>query len=197
LRSGLALAGANTRSSGGEDGVLTALEAAGMDLRGTKLVVLSACETGLGEVRDGEGIYGLRRALVIAGAEAIMMSLWKVDDEATRGLMEDYYARLKSGSGRSEALREVQIAMLSGGTRFAHPHYWASFIVSGDGSPLTPAAFGSRAGEVRPGPRGCACALAGEGAGGAREGLLAALFGIIVSRRRRRRAARSLHKAAW
>jgi CHAT domain-containing protein len=113
LRSGLALAGANQRDGGnGEDGILTALEATGLDLWGTKLVVLSACETGVGDVQNGEGVYGLRRALVLAGAESEMISLWKVNDDATRDLMVDFYKRLESGVGRSEALRQVQLKML-------------------------------------------------------------------------------------
>ncbi len=97
LRSGLALAGFNRRDSGGEDGVFTALEAAGLDLRGTRLVVLSACETGVGDVANGEGVYGLRRAFAIAGAESQLMSLWKVDDEGTADLMAQYYDRLRAG----------------------------------------------------------------------------------------------------
>jgi CHAT domain-containing protein len=113
LRSGLALAGVNQRQSGaGEDGVLTALEASGLDLWGTKLVVLSACETGLGEIKNGEGVYGLRRALVLAGSESQVMSLWQVSDAATRDLMAAYYKRLQAGEGRTEALRQVQLMMI-------------------------------------------------------------------------------------
>jgi CHAT domain-containing protein len=116
LRSGLALAGVNQRQSGaGEDGVLTALEATGLDLWGTKLVVLSACETGLGEVKNGEGVYGLRRALVLAGSESQVMSLWQVSDAATRDLMAAYYKRLQAGEGRTEALRQVQLMMIKSG----------------------------------------------------------------------------------
>jgi CHAT domain-containing protein/Tfp pilus assembly protein PilF len=132
LRSGLALAGANQRQGGeGEDGILTALEAAGLNLWGTKLVVLSACETGLGDIRSGDGVYGLRRALVIAGAESQVMSLWQVSDTATRDLMADYYKRLISGGGRSEALRQVQLEMLGNRER-SHPYFWAGFIPIGD-----------------------------------------------------------------
>jgi len=153
LRSGLALAGANARqASDAEDGVLTALEAAGLDLWGTKLVVLSACETGVGEIKTGDGVYGLRRALVLAGAESQLMSLWQVSDEATRDLMVAYYKRIQAGEGRSEALRQVQLEMLRGTQRSevgkdrslriekksdasrprSHPFYWASFIPIGD-----------------------------------------------------------------
>jgi CHAT domain-containing protein/Tfp pilus assembly protein PilF len=132
LRSGLILAGANQRQSGaGEDGILTASEAAGLDLWGTKLVVLSACDTGLGEVKNGEGVYGLRRSLVLAGSESQVMSLWKVDDRATRELMVGYYTGLKQGEGRSEALRNVQLKMLRTNNR-RHPFYWAGFIQSGE-----------------------------------------------------------------
>ncbi len=131
LRSGLALAGANQGGSGDDDGVLTALEAAGLDLWGTKLVVLSACDTGLGEVKSGDGVYGLRRALVLAGAESQMMSLWPVSDRSTSELMVDYYKGLIRGQGRGEALREVQLLMLHGKSH-SHPYYWASFIQSGE-----------------------------------------------------------------
>ncbi len=132
LRSGLALAGANLRSSGtGDDGILTALEASGLNLWGTKLVVLSACDTGVGEVKNGEGVYGLRRALVLAGAETLVMSLWPVSDYVTREMMTAYYKGLKQGQGRGEALREVQLSMLKHKGR-EHPFYWASFIQSGE-----------------------------------------------------------------
>lgn len=131
LRSGLALAGANRREGGGdEDGILTALEAAGLNLRGTQLVVLSACETGLGDVLNGEGVYGLRRAFVLAGADSQLMSLWRVNDEVTRDIMVRYYRRLLNGAGRGEALRQVQLEMLRGDR--SHPYFWAGFIPSGD-----------------------------------------------------------------
>jgi CHAT domain-containing protein len=136
LRSGLGLAGANRGASdGGDDGLLTALEAAGLDLWGTKLVVLSACDTGVGEVRSGDGVYGLRRALVLAGSEAQVMSLWAVSDRATRDLMVAYYGELLSGRGRSEALRRTQLALLRDARR-RHPFYWAGFIPSGAWWPI-------------------------------------------------------------
>jgi CHAT domain-containing protein len=135
LRSGLALAGANQGRSGTDDGVLTALEMASLDLWGTRLVVLSACDTGVGEVRNGDGVYGLRRALVLAGSESQLMSLWAVSDRGTRDLMAGYYARLARGDGRGEALRQVQLQILRNRQR-AHPYYWAGFIQSGDWRPI-------------------------------------------------------------
>ena len=93
LQSGLAFAGANEPTAQA-DGVLTALEASSMDLSGTKLVVLSACDSGVGEIRTGQGVIGLRRAFELAGAETQVMSLWKVDDEATRRLMVGFYESL-------------------------------------------------------------------------------------------------------
>jgi CHAT domain-containing protein len=135
LRSGLAFAGANKLRSGDEDGILTAMEASGLDLWGTKLVVLSACETGVGKVTNGDGVYGLRRALVIAGAESLVMSLWQVDDAATKDLMVGYYGKLAKGKPRSTALRDVQLELLAR-DQYAHPYYWASFLPAGDNSPL-------------------------------------------------------------
>jgi CHAT domain-containing protein len=131
LRSGLALAGANRPDRSESGGILSALEAAGLNLWGTKLVTLSACDTGIGEVKNGEGVYGLRRALVLAGAETLVMSLWPVSDYQTRELMRQYYRGLRQGRGRGDALRHVQLDMLREGKR-RHPFYWASFIQSGE-----------------------------------------------------------------
>jgi CHAT domain-containing protein len=131
LRSGLALAGANQGKSGDNDGVLTALEAAVLDLSGTKLVVLSACDTGMGEVKNGEGVQGLRRALVLAGSESQVISLWPVSDVGAKEFMFDYYMALRQGEGRSEGLRQVQLRMLRSKYR-RHPFYWAAFIQSGE-----------------------------------------------------------------
>jgi CHAT domain-containing protein len=132
LRSGLALTGANLRRGGlSDDGILTALEASGLNLWGPKLVVLSACDTGLGEVRNDEGVYGLRRAFVQAGAESLVMSLWPVGDYSTRNLMISYYKNLRLGLGRGAALRQVQLDLLKR-NRHLHPFYWANFIQSGE-----------------------------------------------------------------
>ena len=132
LRSGLALAGFNRRTSGGEDGVFTALEASGLDLVGTQLVVLSACDIGLGDLTRGEGVYGLRWAFDLAGAETQMLSLWPVSDQGTQRLMTRYYQKLMAGLGRSEALRAVQLEMIRGGGDQARPYYWAAFILAGN-----------------------------------------------------------------
>jgi CHAT domain-containing protein len=128
-RAGIALAGANHENQHAGDGVLTAFEMSGLDLRGTKLVTLSACETGIGDVEIGNGVYGLRRSLVLAGAESQVMSLWKVDNEITREMMIIFYTNLRAGEGRSNALRQARLSMLR---RNSHPYYWASFIQSGD-----------------------------------------------------------------
>ena len=125
------MAGANLNRSGSETGILTALEASNLDLWGTKLVTLSACDSGVGEILNGEGVYGLRRAFLLAGAESVVMSLWPVSDYATREMMTSYYKGLRDGLGRSEALRQTELAMLKRKGR-RHPFYWASFIESGE-----------------------------------------------------------------
>ena len=136
LLSGLVLAGFRTEQSGSdEDGILTAQEVSALNLFNTKLVVFSACDTGLGELDSGEGLYSLRRALVIAGAESQVISLWKVEDNATKDLMVAYYDRILANQGRSEALRQTQLEMLKS-EDYSHPHYWAAFIPSGNWRPI-------------------------------------------------------------
>jgi CHAT domain-containing protein/Tfp pilus assembly protein PilF len=130
LRSGLVLAGANKHKED-DNGILTALEVTGLNLWGTKLVTLSACDTGVGKVKNGDGVYGLRRALVLAGAEAQIISLWPVSDRATQELMVSYYRKLQEGQGRGEALRQAQLEMFRKVNR-RHPYYWACFIQSGE-----------------------------------------------------------------
>jgi CHAT domain-containing protein len=135
LRSGLALAGANIRHGLHDDGILTALEASALNLRGTKLVTLSACDSGLGEVWNSEGVYGLRRAFVLAGSESLVMTLWAVSDASSRETMAAYYAGLRAGLGRGDALRQAKLEMLRRADR-RHPFYWASFIQSGEWASL-------------------------------------------------------------
>jgi CHAT domain-containing protein len=131
LRSGLVLAGANQAQHGSSAGILTALEASGLDLWGTKLVTLSACDTGVGEIRNGEGVYGLRRAFLLAGAETVVMNLWPVSDYVARDLMVTYYAGLHVGLGRGEALRNAKLTMMRSRHR-QHPYFWAGVIASGE-----------------------------------------------------------------
>ncbi|RKH47070.1 CHAT domain-containing protein, partial [Corallococcus llansteffanensis] len=141
LRSGLVLAGASAPVPSGDsamavapdNALVTALELAGLDLWGTQLVVLSACDTGRGDVKLGQGVYGLRRAFLVAGAETVVMSLWKVNDETTSTLMEAYYRQLLAGQGRTAALRE---AMRELRRTLPHPYYWAPFIAMGREGPL-------------------------------------------------------------
>ena len=111
VRSGLALAGANhaTDITAGDDGLLTALEVTGMNLYGTDLAVLSACETGLGDVQVGEGVYGLRRAFVLAGAKNLVMSLWATNDKINFQQMEEFYRGYVAGTSPAEALRAAQL----------------------------------------------------------------------------------------
>lgn len=194
LRSGLALAGANARQSDNEDGLLTALEASQLDLHGTRLVVLSACETGLGDVRAGDGIYGLRRAFVMAGAETQVMSLWRVDDTVTSNLMLAYYDQLAQGGGRSEAMRDQQLALFAR-PETAHPYYWAPFIVSGSGAALDGRRVGPSFAKVTPGLHGCGCELAprSESALGSRALLLGAAALAAMRRKSSRTAPRTTH----
>ena len=145
LRSGLALAGANSWLLGKQlpddagDGVLNGEDISTMDLTGTELVVLSACETALGDVRVGEGVFGLRRAFVMAGARTLVMSLWKVPDQETRTLMVNFYGRLKRGESREHALHESKCDLKA---MYANPLVWGAFICEGDPGPIYQVASG-------------------------------------------------------
>lgn len=139
LRSGVVLAGANTigdkSDARAEDGWVTAEEIALLNLRGTELVVLSACQTGLGDARGGEGVYGLRRAFLYAGARTLLTSLFEVPDTETRELMQRFYGGLKAGSGKLASLHAAQRGMIAERRRTggaAHPFFWGSFVLVGD-----------------------------------------------------------------
>jgi CHAT domain-containing protein len=132
LRSGIALAGANRAGTSGQgsDGILTADEVLALRLRGTELVVLSACETGLGEVKTGEGVFGLRRAFAQAGARSMVMSMWSVPDEPTKDLMVEFYKNILSGKlDRCQALRQAALKMKQ---KYGdNPYYWGAFVFLG------------------------------------------------------------------
>ena len=134
IRCGIALAGANRASritnSVAEDGILTGLEASLLNLQGTELVILSACQTAAGDVRIGEGVMSLRRAFTIAGAESVLASHWPVSDEATQRLMTEFLRQWRSGKSRVEALREAQISLLRSKDH-SSPYYWAAFTLTG------------------------------------------------------------------
>ncbi|MFY8148152.1 MAG: CHAT domain-containing protein [Prochlorococcaceae cyanobacterium] len=138
LDSGLALAGANVPPEAGVDGYLTAKEAAQLRLDGTELVVLSACDTGSGAVQSGEGLYGLQRALTVAGARSTLLSLWKVEDAATAEFMQRYYERLREGLAPMEALVKVQEEFRIHPSRrdWQSPSAWAAWQLTGGDQPL-------------------------------------------------------------
>lgn len=136
LRAGLAFAGINSNAAvlgdidTDNDGVLTALEVLGLDLTGTQLAILSACETGLGEIHEGEGVYGLRRAFQEAGAQSVVSSLWEVSDAGTQTLMAALYKRLLAGKTPHDALREAQLEMLRN-SQWSMPYIWSAFFMVG------------------------------------------------------------------
>ncbi len=133
LLSGIVMAGANAGDGGnGGDGLLTAEELQGLDLTGVELVVLSACETGRGELAAGEGVLGLSRALAIAGARGFMLSLWEVPDAPTQELMEEFYRGIWSDSlSPEEALRRTQLAIIARdrAANAFHPRDWGAWVL--------------------------------------------------------------------
>jgi CHAT domain-containing protein len=139
LLSGLALAGANQRASAGpedDDGILTAEEVTSLNLEGVDWAVLSACDTGLGEIKAGEGVFGLRRAFQLAGARTVVMSLWSVDDQATRAWMRALYeGRFQRKLATADAVHAASLTMLRerrAKGQSTHPFYWAAFVAAGD-----------------------------------------------------------------
>jgi len=103
------------------------MEVLSLDLAGTELVVLSACETGVGEIHAGEGVYGLRRAFQEAGVKSVVNSLWPVSDEGTRRLMTEFYTQLFQKVPAREALKAAQLKLLQ--TEWNHPYYWSAFVL--------------------------------------------------------------------
>lgn len=146
LGSVIALAGANHAQSGPEDGLLTGLEVSRLHLSGTSLVVLSTCKSGQGTPVEGLGVLGLRAAFSMAGAQALVMTLWPVDDVAGRQFMQFFYSHLAQGP--AAALRQAQLDMISR-TQYKNPFYWSGYLASGaprvETRPLPPAT-----GEVAP-----------------------------------------------
>ncbi|WP_152557249.1 CHAT domain-containing protein, partial [Prochlorococcus sp. MIT 0601] len=138
LRSGIVLAGANEpESNPDDDGYLTALEVTKLDWQGTELAVISGCESGKGDIQSGEGVYGLKRAIAVAGARSSLLSLWKVDDRATASFMKKFYQKLKAGEGRADALAATQQEFRNHPIPgYRHPYVWAAFQLSGDWRPI-------------------------------------------------------------
>jgi len=140
LRSGIALAGANNALKAEEpqksDGIVTAEKILGLRLRGTEMVVLSACDTGLGEVKTGEGVYGLRRAFVQAGTKSLVMSMWSVPDRETKELMVEFYKNVLSEKvNRCQALRQAalkQMQVVKDKYGHTNPFYWGAFVFLGE-----------------------------------------------------------------
>ena len=136
LRSGLLMAGASAPKNNAllkqDDGILTAYEASLLNLQNTDLVILSACETGLGELVNGQGVYGLQRAFLTAGAKSIVMSLWVVDDDATQNLMTGFYQNYLESDPKNTKRKSLRQAQLALKKQYPHPYYWGAFVLIGN-----------------------------------------------------------------
>jgi CHAT domain-containing protein len=134
VRCGIALAGANhameITNALAEDGLLTGLDASLLNLEGTELVILSACDSGTGDVKIGEGVMSLRRAFLIAGAQTVLASHWEISDKGTSQLMTEFMRRWQAGEPRITAWREAQLSLLRS-KDFANPYFWAAFTLTG------------------------------------------------------------------
>lgn len=132
MYSGLLFSGANLAWTGDsallevEDGILTSDEISKLNLSGTKLVVLSACETGLGKISDTEGVLGLQRAFKLAGVQTLVMSLWEVSDQVTKSFMSKFYKEITAGKSIQQSFRNAQFEIKK---QYPNPYYWAAFVI--------------------------------------------------------------------
>ncbi|OGW24146.1 MAG: hypothetical protein A2X55_04245 [Nitrospirae bacterium GWB2_47_37] len=129
LRSGIVFSGVNASLKAGRDeGMMSAEKILGLNLKGTDLVVLSACETGVGDVKNGEGVFGLKRAFILSGAKTLVMSLWSVPSAETTELMTDFYTLMSTGKSKADALRQAKLNMMK---KKSNPFYWGAFVMTG------------------------------------------------------------------
>jgi CHAT domain-containing protein len=130
LRSGIVLAGVNASlKEGKDDGLVSAEKILGLRLKGTDLVVLSACDTGTGEVKSGEGVFGLKRSFILSGAKTVVMSLWSIPSKETTELMTEFYTLMAKGKTKAEALREARLNLMK---KKPNPFYWGAFVMVGN-----------------------------------------------------------------
>ena len=134
--SGIALAGANLALRGkGTEGIVTAEKFLSLPLTGTEIVTLSACQTGLGDISSGEGVFGLRRAIIQAGAKGMVMSLWSVPDTETQELMQAFYENIIKGMSKAQALRQAawkEREIVRERYVSDNPFFWGAFVYLGE-----------------------------------------------------------------